>query len=47
MDDAFLDFLYCYKRRGMSHQDVLEELLGIEQDLLSGDYDWEDDYYDE
>lgn len=47
VDDAFLDFLYCYKRRGMSHQDVLEELLGIEQDLLSGDYDWEDDYYDE
>lgn len=33
----------------MSHQDVLEELLGIEQEpfVEDDDYDWEDDYYDE
>lgn len=48
VDDAFMDFLYRYRRRGMSHQDVLEELLGIEQEPFEedDDYDWEDVNYD-
>lgn len=44
VDDAFMDFLYRHRRRGMSHQDVLEELLGLDEEP---DYEEDDDYDDE